>query len=190
MTPIVRDSCLLQHVPHLNRTETPKTVNLTYIHSVKVGISTPKKNTSIKQHVAHKLNMLLYDLGSLSQSLVHLITLSRSRPGTDLGCAVIGDGDEPSLVVRTPGHAGDFSRVTAQPAIRFCQHHRSFWKVLCTKAKHYCYYLLGPKILSHFRCDVHLKVTTGLINANKCRSFSHVGRWHPLILSESLNEKL
>lgn len=49
----------------------------------------------------------------------------------DLGCAVIADGDQPAVVVRTPGHAGDFSGVTAQPAIRLCQHHRAVCWTLC-----------------------------------------------------------
>lgn len=62
-------------------------------------------------------------------------TSSRCGPGTDLGCAVIGHGDQSVLVVWTPGHAGDFTCVTTQPAIRLRQHHGTFWGVLCTKTQ-------------------------------------------------------
>lgn len=54
-------------------------------------------------------------------------------PDTDLSCGIIRDGDQPGVVVGTPGHAGDFSRVTTQPAMRLRHHQRALWRILCAE---------------------------------------------------------
>lgn len=53
----------------------------------------------------------------------------------DLSCAIVGGGDQPGVVVWTPGHGGDFARVAAEPAVRLCQHHRTFWRILYVERK-------------------------------------------------------
>lgn len=105
MTPVVGEGRLLQDVPHLGRV--------------------------LDKHTHQFLFPEFFVTGADIQGHASWLYYSRCYANTDLGRAVIRDGDKPAIMVRTPGYACDFGSVTTQSAMRLCHHQGALWRILC-----------------------------------------------------------